>query len=114
MKKNILYIVLLSFILLSCSKEIELENKKWSYENGNLKFSFTIKNNGYIETNRNIHITAYTQKKIGRGAIVSDIIGDKIITVYLPPHEERKVEDSIKLLLNQKPTSVVFNYFEAK
>lgn len=114
MKSKLFYVVLLAFTLLSCSNEIELENKKWSYENGNLNISFSLKNNGYSDISRNIHVTAYRQRKVGNGAIVNDVVGDKMITVYLPPNEERKITDTIELLLQQKPTMVVFNHFEAK
>ena len=114
MKVKLSLIILLAFVLYSCGIEVELDDKKWSYENKKLKISFILKNNGYSESLRKVKIIAHKQRDIGHGAIVNDIIGEKIITVHLQPREEIKITDEIDLLLNLRPTMVVFNHFDAK
>ena len=50
---------------------------------------------------------------MGKGAVVSDIIGEKTIFVTLKPNEELRIEERMQLLFNQKPSMVTIDHFKA-
>ncbi len=80
------------FLLCGCSKEVALENQAWTYDTGVCSVTFTLKNHGDSEVRRNVRIVAHKLKNIAEGAIVNDIIGEKIIVVKLRPYEEKEID----------------------
>ena len=114
MNKRTYFVILAAFLLLyACSDSIEITNQKWKYENRQCKVAFTIKNNEHSGTSRKVKITAFRQRHIG-DAIVSDITGEKTLFIDIKPNEVLDVEETIKLILNKKPTMVTVKHFEPK
>ena len=64
------------------------------------------KNHGNDDTNRNVRIVAYKLKDIGEGAVVGDIIGEKILNVKLKPYEERGVTQILTVFPKRRPPPV--------
>jgi hypothetical protein len=114
MNKRTYFLIFVAYLLLlACSDSIEITNQKWKYENRQCKITFTIKNNEHSGTSRKVKITAFRQRYIG-DATVSDIIGEKTLYIDIKPNEVLDVEETIKLILNKKPTMVTVKHFEPK
>jgi hypothetical protein len=114
MNKRTCFLIFVAFLLLyACSDSIEITNQKWRFENRQCKVAFTIKNNEHSGTLRKVKITAFRQRYIG-DAIVSDILGEKTLFIEIKPNEVLDVEETIKLILNKKPTMVTVKHFEPK
>lgn len=97
----------------ACSDSIEITNQKWKYENRQCKVAFTIKNNEHSGTLRKVKITVFRQRNIG-DAIVNDILGEKTLFIEIKPNEVLDVEETIKLILNKRPTMVTIKDFKPK
>jgi hypothetical protein len=117
-KKYLISILCLIFFALlyfySRSSGVEILKQTWVYNKDQCSVSFSVKNNKNVSIKRKFKITAYKQKKIGKGAIVSDVIGEKVLIIDFKPKEIIDLEETVKLLLNVKPSMVVINHFKTK
>jgi hypothetical protein len=86
--------------------DVKISNITWAYNSGNCFVSFKIMNNSHNGLLRNVRITAHWQRNIGKGAVVNDIIGEKIITLELAPRSDQEFKESIKLSINRRPDIV--------
>ena len=106
--------IVAAFLLLGCGKEVTLETQSWTYEKGQCKVTFKLKNHGSDDAKRNVMIVAHRLKDIGDGAVVDDITGEKIIAVKLSPYEEKELTATLGLFPNRRPDMVVVTYYEGK
>jgi len=99
-------IVVLIAIRFLVSGEVEIDRVKWSCEGLDCRVRFTIENKTSETLTRKIRISATRQKDIGKGAVVSDDLGETTFTLQLDPREERIVEETLRLIGNYRPTIV--------
>jgi len=100
-------------ISISCSKSVELNNQDWSCAQGICKIKFSLKNNENHETIRKIRIIAYSQTDIAKGAIVYNIIGERVFYVELKPKEQKNITEKLNLYSYLSPSMVVISHFDA-
>jgi hypothetical protein len=112
--KLVLAAVVAFFLFPGCSKEVTLESQRWTYEKGVCEVTLKLKNHGHDYVDRNVRIVAYKLKDIGEGAIVSDITGEKIVSVRLKPYEEKDLMETMKLFPNRRPDMVVVSHYEKR
>ncbi|MDQ1353791.1 MAG: hypothetical protein QG657_4098 [Acidobacteriota bacterium] len=107
--KKILIVIIIIYLLVfvSCSNDIVLTNQAWSYEKEICTVEFSIKSNRDYNIIRRIRIIAHSQRHIGKGAIINDVIGEKTLCMELKPREEKKWTGTINLFPNIRPSMVV-------
>ena len=108
---KITLLAIISILIFSCSEKIEIYDQEWSYENQHCKVAFKIRNNEDYEKSIKVKLTAHKQRNLGKGGMVNDIIGEKTIIVDLRASEEQSFEETIKLLINKRPSMVTVNHF---
>jgi hypothetical protein len=117
-KKYLISILCLFFIVglyfYSRNSCVEIIKQAWRYDKGQCTVSFSVKNNTNSHVKRKVKITAYKQRNIGKGAIVSDVIGGKVVLIDLKPNEIVDLEETVKMLANIKPNMVAINLFKVK
>jgi len=111
--KLILTTLLTISLLYGCAKEVAIESQKWTYEKGVCTVSFKLRNNGNENISQNVRIVAHKKKSIG-DALVSDIIGEKVINIKLEPYEEKQISETLYLLPNKRPDIVAVSNYGAK
>ena len=117
MSKRLGILILLGLIALSlyaCGKDIELISQNWSYEDGICKGDFILKNNMDNFSTRKVRTVAHRQRNIGKGAVVNDILGEKVLHLGLRPHEIVEKTEPIDLIPNLRPSMIIVNHFEPK
>lgn len=100
-------IVLFTFALVSCSRDIELKNQDWSCEKGSCKVEFSLKNNKDARTIQKVRIIAHNQRDIGKGAIIDNIIGEKTVYIELKAREQKNCAETFYLSSYLNPSMVV-------
>jgi len=91
-----------------------LESHKWVYEEGVCNVTFKLRNDGNRVVDLNVRIVAHKQKSIGKGAVVDDIIGEKVVSVRIGQHEEKELSETLALFQNIRPDRVVVSHHKAK
>ncbi len=85
--------------------KLSISDIKWDFEKESLNVTFLVRNNTREEVINKLSIRAFKDKRISN-AIVSDILGEKTITVNLFPGEEKALSENISLKLNIMPDVV--------
>lgn len=95
--KNIFIVIIIvySLVFVSCSNDIVLTNQAWSYEKEICTVEFSIKSNRDYNIIRRIRIIAHSQKDIGRGAVINNVIGEKIFYIE---YSQGKKKDGLEQL----------------
>lgn len=101
-------------LLCACSKGVSLDAQKWVYGNGECKVIFTLRNHGKVESNQKVKIVAHEIKDIGKGAIVKDITGMKIISARLKPSEKKEIAEILTIFSNKQPDRVTVTLHKTK
>lgn len=112
--KLILSAIVAVLLLWGCGKEVTLENQKWTYENGVCVVTFKLLNHEHADIDLNIRIAAHKLRDFAEGAIINDIIGEKVAAVKLRPYEEKELTETLTLFPNRRPDMVVVTHYGAK
>lgn len=102
------------FLLYACSNGVSLDAQKWVYEKGECNVTFTLRNHGKDESNQKVRIMAHEIKEIGKGAMVKDVTGAKIISVTLKPSETKEMAEILTIFSNRQPDIVAVTLQEEK
>jgi hypothetical protein len=119
MKRNYKYIIVAVIIFIIAlyfyqKDDVKVSNVNWTYNDGSCFVSFKIKNNSHYDLSRNVRITAHFQRNIGKGAVVNDIVGEKIITFNLAPRADIEFKETLELNINRRPDIVSVSQWSPK
>lgn len=84
----------------SCTREVDTDEIKWVCKNQKCKVTFEIINNQPVQASRLVRISLFHRRYLSDKAYTHDLIGKKEISVALKPHEEKKIEEMVSLLLS--------------
>ncbi len=117
MKKKVLifFIAIIPIIVVAyyyCGKKkLDISDVHWVYEKGICTVSFIVRNNAKKQNTYKLSIRAYKQERISN-AIVSKIVGEKLILVDVLAGERRKINEKLDLVLGLQPDMVGVSAWE--
>lgn len=111
-QKQKLTVVIIIFAIFICSiaysilsrEKVEISNTNWKIVNGNYSITFSIQNKTQIPLETKLSVRLRSKKFAGGSpkAELSDLVGEKQLTIFLNPSEIREMREIIK------PTSFTF------
>ncbi len=116
MKKNFyiitaVLIIIVIFIFVRDRNKFNISDLKWGYNKDIFNVSFTVHNKTKNELSNRLRISAYKDKYLGK-AIVTDLVGEEMITVILLPGEIKKINEELNLQLELSPDKVFINVLD--
>lgn len=116
-KCNIIFIVIAAtacVYYLFGKDDISISNVQWECSHGACNVSFNIANRSNNKSQRKIRIRAHSQRMIGKGAIVNEIVGEKNLTLSIAPFERRQIQEKLVLTGMGKVHLVAVNEWNDK